>query len=297
MSTASVSVKKSRSSQTDLRDHREHASASAIVLQAVGCVVGQQVRVRRNSASDALYTVSEVADEHPAEVVRMGAGGRQRLGVTDEFDGVVDPTVVDPTASDADTEARGELIERLDDDGVQRDFIVLAPHGGAIEAGTDLQAEHVARRLVDRAVSCWRCKGWSLDGGAFVRWHITSTDIHPASFPLLASIASRGFTHGVAFHGFDDPSVDADIVGGGAPRAIKRLLRKAIADAVGAQGLRVRIAAPDDPIGGADARNIVNRVTTNRRNGVQIEQSVRARTTSAVEIPDALAAVYRAKLD
>ena len=45
----------------------------------------------------------------------------------------------------------------------------------------------------------------SAGGGASDRWHITATDIHEASFPRLNSVISRGFTHAVAFHGFDDP--------------------------------------------------------------------------------------------
>jgi phage replication-related protein YjqB (UPF0714/DUF867 family) len=98
-------------------------------------------------------------------------------------------------------------------------LIVIAPHGGDIEFHTDQQAERVASRLVAKAVSSWRCKGFKGDG-SFDRWHITSTDIHEASFPRLNSVISRGFTYAVAIHGFDDPEILFDISSLAAPRPI-----------------------------------------------------------------------------
>ena len=62
------------------------------------------------------------------------------------------------------------------------ELVVLAPHGGDIEPHTDDQAELVAAAT---GCSSWRCKGWRPGGGAHERWHITSTDIDPGSFPLL----------------------------------------------------------------------------------------------------------------
>ena len=72
---------------------------------------------------------------------------------------------------------------------------MIAPHGGDIERHTDEQAEQVASRLVAKAGSSWRCKGWKGGAGALVRWHITSTDVSAPSFPRLDLVISRGFTH------------------------------------------------------------------------------------------------------
>jgi phage replication-related protein YjqB (UPF0714/DUF867 family) len=94
------------------------------------------------------------------------------------------------------------------DDGVHTGLIVIAPHGGDIERHTDQLAERVASRLRAKAVSSWRCKGFKERGGASDRWHITSTDIHEASFPCLNSVIPRCFTYAVAFHGFDEPTTD-----------------------------------------------------------------------------------------
>ena len=89
--------------------------------------------------------------------------------------------------------------------------------------------------------SAWRGKGWGPNGGpgAFDRWHITSTDLNPVSFPLLHSVMSRRFTHAVAFHGFnDEPGV---LIGGTAPAEMKEALRQAIQDVLPAE-LGVRVA-------------------------------------------------------
>jgi phage replication-related protein YjqB (UPF0714/DUF867 family) len=263
------------------------------LLATIGGAVGQHVRVTRNSAEYGLYTVSELRSEDSNDVVRMGLTGRQRLGTSDEFDGVLDTQVARSTLSESEAEAAGELIERLDDDGRHRGLIAIAPHGGDIEQYTDQQAERVAKRLSSTSVSSWRCKGWKPGGGAFDRWHITSTDICEASFPLLDSVSSRGFSHAVAFHGFEESRI---LIGGAAPPALKEEIREAIVRATAGSRIDVDIAQPDDGFGGDDLRNIVNRLTAGGKNGIQIEQSLAARRDFWEAIADAVAGVYRRKL-
>jgi len=225
MATATTTVKKAFATQVDLKDHREHCSPAAKALASLDRGHREQVRIHRDGEF-ALYTVSEVLHETTDSVVRMGLGGRQRLQSEDEFEGVLDTKVVDPDLSDEEARAAGELIERLDDDGLQTHLIAIAPHGGDIEVHTDEQAERVASRLGPQLASAWRAKGWRSGGGAFVRWHITSADLNPFCFPLLNSVISRHFTHAVAFHGFDDePGV---LIGGTAPAEVKEQLRHAI---------------------------------------------------------------------
>jgi phage replication-related protein YjqB (UPF0714/DUF867 family) len=290
MAIHNVSIKKALSSQTDLITRREHCSLDPNTLAMIGRAVGYQVRIERNNDEHGLYTVSEVGQDNPANVVRMGLGGRQRLGTSTEFDGVVDSQVPDPTLGEDDAEAASEFIERLEDNGWQDGLIAIAPHGGNIEPHTDQQAEHVASRL---AVSSWRCKGWKHGGGAFDRWHITSTDIHEASFPLLNSVISRGFTHAVAFHGFNNPEI---LIGGIAPASLKQEIKTAIESATAGSGITVRIAQPDEGFGGDHQRNIVNRLTAGGANGIQVEQSLQARSSHWLAIADAVADVYGPKL-
>ena len=291
-----VRVRKSLQSQKDLQDRKEHCSADPRALSAVGITKGQQVRVKRNNDIYALYTVSEVRTENADNVVRMGLTGRRRLGTDEEFDAEFDSQVVHPTMSDEDAEKHGEFIERLHDDGPHTGLIVIAPHGGDIEVHTDDQAQRVACCLADTAVSYWLCKGYHARG-AEKTWHVTSVDIDPGSFPLLNSVFSRRFAHAVAFHGFERDERDEILVGGGTAAAeLKEEIASAIEKAVACSNILVRIAGPDDPFGGDDPCNIVNRLTVGGANGIQIEQTLAARTEHGADIAEAVARVYRMRL-
>ena len=297
MATYEASVKKAlTASQQDLIDHKEHCSVDPVKLATVGRERGHQVRIKRNDSEYGLYTVSQVRQERPDNIVRMGSAGRERLGTSDEFVGSLDSQVPHPTFDDAEAEANNEFVERLEDNGTHTGLVVIAPHGGDIEPHTDQQAERVASRLAAKGVSLWRCKGFKGEA-AFARWHITSTDIHEASFPRLSSIISRGFTYAVAFHGFDDPEIPFDIlIGGAAPYSLKQEIATAMKGAITGSDITVHITSQDEKFGGDSLKNIVNRLTTNGANGIQIEQSTRARSIRWQDIADAVADVYTPKL-
>ena len=287
MATTRTSVKKAFDTQADLKDHREHCAPAARTLVSLGSGPRQQVRIHRNGEL-ALFTVSELLHETTDSVVRMGLGGRQRLHTEKGFGGVLDTKVVDPDLCDTEARDAGELVERLDDNGFQTHLIAVAPHGGDIEEHTDGQAERVAERLGPQLASAWRAKGWGSDGGAFVRWHITSTDLNPICFPLLNSVMTRRFTHAVAFHGFnDEPGV---LIGGTAPAELKERLRGAIEQVLPA-GLDVRVALPTERYGGDDPNNIVNRLSP--CGGIQIEQGPIPRSDHGGDIADVVADFFR----
>jgi len=287
MATTTTFVRKALDTQDDLKGHQEHWEPAARVFVSLGGELGQQVRIHRHGEF-ALYTVSELLHETADAVVRIGLGGRRRLLSEEEFEGVLDTKVVDQELCDEDARAAGELVERLCDDGSQNQLIAIAPHGGDIERHTDEQAELVVERLGRHLASAWRAKGWRPDGGAFDRWHITSTDLNPAGFPLLASVMSRRFANAVAFHGFDDePGV---LIGGTAPSELKERLREAI-DRVLPENLAVRVALPDERHGGDDPSNLVNRLSP--CGGIQIEQGARLRKDYGTDIANAVADVFR----
>jgi phage replication-related protein YjqB (UPF0714/DUF867 family) len=302
---ASILVKQSRPDQADLRRRAEHASALPDLLRTLGLDVGGQAIIRRDLATFALYTLTDAGTELSADTVRMGRGGRGRLDGEEEqqFCAHLESVAVDPAATE-DEALRGEKLLELFDPGDRPGLIVLAPHGGDIEPFTDRQAEHVQTLLCDLGVSCWRCKGWKPGGGASERWHITSTEISTASFPQLATAATRGFQYAVSFHGFVEEGRPDILVGGAAPDPLKRVMRAVIAFAVAGTGLTVEIAAPEDPLGGAEDANVVNRLTTDKHNGIQIEQQPRARsgtlpgtnTPRWEAIATAVADVYRVVL-
>jgi phage replication-related protein YjqB (UPF0714/DUF867 family) len=293
MASYSASLKKALASQQDLLKRKEHCSADPEKLATIDRALGHQVRIIRDNAEYALYTVSEVREESPDNIARMGETGRKRLGTINEFVGTLDSQVPHRTFSDTEAAAHNEFVERLEDNGTHKGLVVIAPHGGDIERHTDQQAERVASRLSRKGVSSWRCKGWKREGGAFDRWHITSTDLHEASFPCLNSIISRGFTYAVSFHGFDDPDI---LIGGASTDFLKQQVKTAIEAAIAGSGITVRIASAEEGFGGDNPQNIVNRLTADGANGIQIEQSLHARLKHWRDIADAVADVYDPKL-
>lgn len=293
MATYNAQIKQARNSQSTLINQPEHCSADPDQLKAIERAKGQQIRVKRSEDEYALYTVSETRQEQPDTILRMAKDARIRLGTADEFDAVVEAQVPHPTYTNVEAEVHSEFVERLTDNGTHPGLIAIAPHGGMIEQWTDQQAERVMSQLASKGVSCWRCKGWKQGGGASERWHITSTDIHEASFPLLNQIINRRFTYAVAFHGFSQNRI---LIGGGADTVLKQEIQLAIQVALTDAAIRVDIADPTSPLNGDSPKNIVNRLAANG-NGVQIEQSKDARQHHWQESADAVASVYNSIID
>jgi phage replication-related protein YjqB (UPF0714/DUF867 family) len=294
MATFTGRVRKAFNSQATLQNQREHCSLDPQRLASLGIPVGSQIRIKRQADQLALFTISETRNETAENTVRMIQAARERLGIPDEFDAAVDTRVPHPTFTDDEAREHSEFVERLDDDGGQQQLVVLAPHGGAIELRTDDQAELVRSCLGDDLASVWRCKGFRVGGGALLSWHIRSIDLSNQSFPLLKSIACRGFAHAVAFHGMSKPGV---IVGGAAPKALKRQVVDEIRRALASSTIEVRLATASDELDGDDPANVVNRLTTGGHNGVQLEQSEEARDRFWQEIAHAVVCVYRSTLE
>jgi phage replication-related protein YjqB (UPF0714/DUF867 family) len=173
--------------------------------------------------------------------------------------------------------------------------VVIAPHGDEIEEYTDVQAEHVAKRLSSKHVSKWICKGFAKIEGAFDRWHITSTDISEESFPNLKMIECK-FEYSVAFHGWGGDSI---CIGGTIPYDLKQEIRTEIEKAISDPKIVVAVAGDDGDsktcpkeFNGDDPDNIVNRLTK-PKGGLQIEQCMKAREDYAIKIAAAVADVMR----
>ncbi|HET6640732.1 MAG TPA: poly-gamma-glutamate hydrolase family protein [Nitrososphaeraceae archaeon] len=220
------------------------------------------------------------------------------------FQGKINPQVAAVGLSEDDAKAYNEFIEELTDDGYNTELVVIAPHGGDIEEHTDEQAEEVAKQILpSKCVSLWMCKGFNKkeDGGAFARWHITSTDISEESFPKLKTIIGRQFKYAIAFHGWNGEK-NSICIGGTIPYDLKCEIKRAIADAISGSGIVVAIGGDyysDDKtcpenFNGNNSNNIVNRLSPN--GGVQIEQSKKAREEYSPKIAEAVADVIRPKL-
>jgi phage replication-related protein YjqB (UPF0714/DUF867 family) len=272
---------------------KESCSVDSGLLRSIGRKPGEQVRIYRNANDFAVFTVFETLEEANESTVRIGRLGRLRIGPSDEFDGRITPTIPSEGLTETQARERGEMIEHLTDDGTNTGLIIMAPHGGDLETPTDLQAERLAEKLGGNRVSTWVCKAYHIRGGksAFDRWHITSTDISEASYPLLGKVSTRKFEYAVSFHGMTDQRI---LIGGSAPTRLRTEIRDAIRQAINDPKIPVDLAMPGDANGGKDPKNIVNRYVNN--GGVQIEQSSRARKEHWKAIADALAKVYASKL-
>ena len=286
--------------QEELKDESERCSADPAMLQSIGRVIGQQVRITRSDNPNfvAVYTVKQsnpdddLSDPELAKVVRTGQPGRERLGTAEQMAAIVQAKVVD----DAPQPGRASFFELIDDDGMQVYFIAIAPHGGKIEPDTDKQPTDVVTELnaASFPASFWLCKGdGDQDKGPFDRWHITSEDIQPACFPLLQPLALRTFCYGVAFHGFDREEDEADVyIGGGASLPLKRAVEKALTDLN--LPIEVKISTGNDKpkFQGFSPENIINRLATR---GIQLEQSRRARENFGQKIAVAVAKVFASR--
>lgn len=284
---------------------REHCSAHREQITTVGRNKGQQVRIERYTPDGltlldlALYTVIDVHDEEP-DLVFVGYTDpeskkhdlRDRLGLSgiEPSTGKIKSEVPDPNLTDDEARCNSEFVERQSDNGRHQGLIAIAPHGGDIEIHTDEQAKRVGERLASKCVSVWVCKGFKKNGGAFDRWHITSTDISEESFPKLKTVIGRHFEYAVAFHGWSENFI---CVGGSAPPDLKNQIKTAIR---AIPDLNIDVKTDEEGCGafnGNDPRNIVNRLGTN---GVQIEQSRDARKFFGVPIADAVADVIDLKI-
>jgi phage replication-related protein YjqB (UPF0714/DUF867 family) len=280
--TSQVQIRAALGSQTFIADEQ----GCSVPKSLADVLVGDQIRLTRNASEYALYTVAEKRKQDNPNVVRLGLDARLRLGTSADFAATLAMPVVAAGLSDAEAEAAGELVERLVDDGSQTGLLVIAPHGGAIEINTHLQAETLTAQL---GCSSWICKGYKPGGGAYERWHITSTKISPRSFPALGQIANRGFAYCVAFHGMASGGV---LVGGGAPLELKTMVRDAIATAIGDSTISVDVARSGDAYDGDASSNLVNWLTAGGVGGLQIEQGRVVRTEYWQAVVAGLASVY-----
>lgn len=276
---------------------REHCVASLDQINRIGKTIGEQVRIERpteNGTALALYTV--VGDhDRESDIVFMGYKIRgdleERFDLNNyPFTGKVEAQVTAEGLSDKQAENCSEFIERLTDNGVNQRLVVIAPHGGNIEKFTDLQADYIREQFSSDHVSEWICKGFKKGGGAYDRWHITSTDISENSFPELKTIMGRHFEYSIAFHGWTKNYI---CIGGKAAVGLKQEIKEAVEEAISDSGIDVRDSGCED-FDGDNEHNIVNRLGTQ---GIQIEQSEKARESNYKRIAEEVAKVMRPRIE
>lgn len=276
------------SSSSDTRANGPDGSEDMIdadTLEAYDVEAGEQVRL---SAPDGSAAYESVLGTVPDDVFETGAwdceDAYEKLEVTSGRELTVDPFAPHPEYTTREqAKEHDEFVEYLEDSGGS-DLVVTAPHGGRIEYRTDEQSALVADEL---DATDWGCVGFNSGGGAYDRWHITSTELSPRSFPKLADIADRDFSYGVSFHGFGE---DGIAVGGGASRELKRTVCGAIEDATD-ERYDVYIPEPDGPYAGVSSSNYVNWLTADG-DGIQIEQPLDVRKDDWRAVAEAVVSVF-----
>lgn len=189
------------------------------------------------------------------------------------------PTITTQPLERTDT---GHYSELLYDDGSNDEVLVCAAHGGRVEPGTAEQALELATRLSD--ASCWACLGYHEDGEEFDLWHPPSSAIGPDEYPLLETIADRGFETVISLHGL---AGDRVVVGGGIDLAVKRR----VSDRLDAAVTPPVEAVSDGPYAGASPNNFVNWLARGDRGGLQLEQSLVVREDERDRVVAALEAL------
>ncbi|MEF8790458.1 MAG: poly-gamma-glutamate hydrolase family protein [Haloarculaceae archaeon] len=253
--------------------HREHCRLPAAVLAWAGTDVGRQVRLRRGREC----VLSTVVGTTDGAVVAPETAGM--------LDGVGPLRVAGAAPTPPASLPAGQFVEQAREGGP---LVAVAPHGGNVEPHTDGQA----RRVGERGAAVWTCRGWWPEGRAFDRWHVTSADIHPASFPELDGLLGEGsgkrggFEAAVSFHGWRHDGVG---IGGGAPRSVRQRVTDAVRRVLPSDVPVERIDEGDYV--GDSPENIVNWLTRDGAGGVQIEQSTRVRWRHGSAVADAVANV------
>ncbi|KAB1190737.1 MULTISPECIES: poly-gamma-glutamate hydrolase family protein [Haloferax] len=165
----------------------------------------------------------------------------------------------------------------------RNEILITAPHGGVIEKGTSKQAEV----FIDKSgFDTWITYGF---GSAFPRWHISTNDIDPRSFPELSAVQQQDYRYVVSLHGHIYNSIS---VGGLADDHIKRQVKTAIEECVSEHNLdtEVELYQETDSLNGMSQENLVNWLS--RNGGIHIEQPKWIRAEFPEVVTNALLNVF-----
>ncbi|MEL6345482.1 MAG: poly-gamma-glutamate hydrolase family protein [Myxococcota bacterium] len=107
-----------------------------------------------------------------------------------------------------------ECVDLSNDPGLA----VIAPHGGDIEIQISNNLESLLDTLDDHAqpASAWDASGMWGDEQTYRRWHITSTQLDPISFPGLGLLEGNGpYEQVLALHGYKSDDAELGVLIGG----------------------------------------------------------------------------------
>lgn len=263
----------------DINSDDELCSIDQVWVDTLPVSVDDNIRLHSDETGrDAAYTIARTHDDGGSQWIRMGSAARDKLYDDDTETtpstfpcGFVPSVPNQRSRSVTEADSRWEMWE----ESVvhpSHEYIVTAPHGGDIEYNTEIQAQTCHDYLANS--SLWACHGHGGVNGAFERWHLTSTDLHPNSFPGLADANAVDYSAAVSFHGY---SGDKVLVGGAAPLDVREAVVAALDEI---DDTTVELAS-DESLDGDSPDNFVNWLAGG--DGIQIEQSYSFRDTHAEE--------------
>jgi len=215
----------------------------------------------------AAFTIHELHGKNDPAEIRISKKGRESLSISPSSDVVVSRSVPRSDFSRMDAFEQDELAETVWDESGQDRLLVCAPHAGDMESNTAQAAGIVRRRLGRERASAYMLHGFG--EAAFSQFHITTTDMEPVpeSYPGLASLADRGFSHCLTFHVWNGGKV---ILGGLADGEFRERLADRLRDAINGKREIVTNHSQGKYMA-STKQNIVNRLTSDGESGVQIE--------------------------
>lgn len=242
----------------------------------------------------------EILEPHTSITeVRIGTDAVTRLGATLPTTGTLTAYLPDLPADDAAAQTAGQYYEAKTDNGSNAVMIVIAPHGGNIEADTDTLAV-AAKTALDAATpnakltSLWIGKGYGLGGQAsYDRHHISTVDTCIPLNPVLDTIDARGWAYCISFHGQSTNS-RIDI---GCPTAQNAFVDALVTALQGDAALAlITIARSSDTveIAGADLNNLGNRLAASHYVQFELGPNVRASSAMRAAIISKIATAYGA---
>jgi len=246
---------------------------------------GQQVVLSNPNASSqrvgagryiAAYRVVEITTSGD-ELVELGTEGRQYISDEACFEAELRNQVPDNTLTVAEARRHNEFTETLHIDGYSSDIVILAYHGGAIEANTDESADWCYKKCTQHGVNAdvYTARGYGRQN--FGRWHVGSSAMHLRSFPKLRKVAQRQYGIAVSFHLHDVPNNDESpkiLVGGRVEKSLRDRTAGRLDDALPS---KYDYITDHDrhAMMGASHENVVNWVTRDGESGLQIEVTPR----------------------
>lgn len=286
--------------ETENKTDERFAYLSPDVITTKDLTVGQQIRVQVPSGApgvkytSAAYTVDSLPAHLDREnTVQLSSPSLDRITTNNPQLCSIYPSATNPnynTLSEADT--NNEYVESTQLGDTRPQVIITAPHGGYIEENTAEQAQRTASFLDS---DLWWSAGFNSGGGAFERWHITSTLIHLDSFPALNKIHKRPHELAVSYHGQQDPGI---AIGGLVESELKFQLKDNIDLALEQADVSTPVTVHGtDAYHGSSKDNYVNWLTETGYRGLQIEQSRELRENQWTLIADAVSKTIESYLE